>query len=122
MDMKPNTPARANDRHDATTEGRMVLALEMIADELRSIGQNLSLPGRRIADEGPIAEAMSRGNERRANDRWENEGGSFEQELDPDPEIKRTTIEHFAVGGYNYTDLQHAIAEAKRARRARAGV
>lgn len=51
-------------------------------------------------------------------DRWDNEGGGFTEESALDPDITRSTEQRYAVGGYRYTDLQHAIAQAKRARRA----
>lgn len=118
MDMDMNKATVASERQDATTEGRMVLALEMIADELRSIGQSITRLGE---TNGAALEGVSSAeSDRRAGDRWENEGGHFQPDSAAEPEIKRTLVEHFAVGGYNYTNLEHAIAEAKRVRRARA--
>jgi len=95
----------------------MVLALEMIADELRSIGQSIIRLGK--TKDVALEEVSSTEGDRRAGDRWENEGGHSQPDSAAEPEIKRTLVEHFAVGGYNYTNLEHAIAEAKRARRAR---
>lgn len=115
--MSTNKATVASERQDATTEGRMVLALEMIADELRSIGRSIT----RFCETNDVAleEVSSAEGDRRAGDRWENEGGHFQPDSAAEPEIKRALVEHFAVGGYNYTNLEHAIAEAKRARRAR---
>ena len=51
-------------------------------------------------------------------ERWENEGGSLRPL--PTPEslgIKRVLLETFTVGGYSYTNLADAIAEAHRQRR-----
>lgn len=117
MDMNKTTVA--SERQDATTEGRMVLALEMIADELRLIGQSITRLGK--TKDVALDEVCSADGDRRAGDRWENEGGHFQPDSVAEPEIKRTLVPHFAVGGYNYTNLEHAIAEAKRVRRARGG-
>lgn len=48
---------------------------------------------------------------------WENEGGSLKAgSYAEDYGITRVVTETFLVGGYRYTDLAHAIAEAKRMR------
>jgi hypothetical protein len=116
--MSTNKTVMAGERQDATSEGRMVLALEMIADELRLIEESITRFGETNAC--ALDEVSSAEGDRRATDRWENEGGHFQPEFAAEPEIERTLVEHFTVGGYNYTNLEHAIAEAKRARLARA--
>jgi hypothetical protein len=121
--MIPNTATLAQERQLGTTEERKVLALEMIADQLRSVARGLTWVGNAVT----ATEAAPTESDRRAGVQWENEGGNFQ----PDPieaaEIGRTLTENFAVGGHNYmnlqqaiadTNLQHAIAETKRARRA----
>jgi hypothetical protein len=108
----------AHERQFSTTDERQVLALEMIADQLGLVVEGLTRIGK--LDSGDSA-AVTDDADRRAGDRWENEGGQFQPDLTEAPEIERTLVEHFAVGGYNYTNLEHAIAEAKRARRARTG-
>jgi len=112
--MTPNEAALAQERHRGTTEERTVLALEMIADQLGSVARGLAWIGNAI----PAVETTPTENDRRAGDQWENEGGHFQPDSIEAAEIKRTLTENFAVGGYNYTNLQHAIEQAKRARRA----
>jgi hypothetical protein len=51
-------------------------------------------------------------------DRWDNEGGGFTEEALTHPDVTRSAEQQYAVGEYRYTNLQHAIAEAKRARQA----
>ena len=102
-------------RGAGTSEERKVLALEMIADQLALIHADL-----RSIDDFARADATGSGSvphngEDSERDRWDNEGGGLmEDALDPD--ITRSTEQHYAVGGYHYTNLQLAIAEAKRAR------
>ncbi len=114
--------ASQTDQTDArgtrTSEERKVLALEMIADQLALIHADL----RSIDDfarAGSACSGPAPGNgEDFEQDRWDNEGGGFTDDTVVDPDIVRSTEQHYTVGRYRYTDLQHAIAEAKRARRA----
>jgi len=106
----------AADRSSATTAERQVLALEMIADRLTAFAGVFSRRASTVEQETP--DTPTGGSEGRAGDRWENEGGSSQPQLGDDPDIERTVVEIFRVGQYKYTDLEHAIAEAKRARRA----
>ena len=49
------------------------------------------------------------------NDSWENEGGSVASLSHPEPlGIKRMTTETYSVGGYRYTSLADAVAQARR--------
>lgn len=107
-----NVASLAEERRASTTAERQVLALEMIADRLDVIARALS--GQALPT---VAPANGTG-EGRAGDRWENEGGSYQVDPSDSAPIARRLVENFRVGDYNYTDLQHAIAEAKRARRA----
>lgn len=116
------TEARHADQSDAreagTSEERKVLALEMIADQLALIHADLcaidDFARAGAARSGPAPDS----DEDAEQDRWDNEGGGFTEDAALDPDITRSTEQHYAVGGYHYTNLQHAIAEAKRARRA----
>jgi len=108
----------AEKRNLATSDERIVLALEMIADQLRLVAQSLTAPDR-VAVGAASSSADTLDRDRRAGDRWENEGGHLHRDESEAPEIARTLVEHFAVGGYHYTNLQHAIAEAKRTRHAK---
>lgn len=107
----------ADARRIGTSEERTVLALEKIADQLALIQAGLRSIGNFTG--GPIA-----GNEPggRSGDEPDPEGWDddldFKAETAYDPAINRITEQHYAVGGYRYTDLQHAILQAKRARRA----
>lgn len=107
MDTDDQSPL-ADERHRATNEERKVLALEMIADHLQKFSQGLDhLDGLRAGELMTEGGAVGRDTE------------SEDAALDSSEAmgVKRTLVEHFAVGGYNYTNLAHAIAEAKRARR-----
>lgn len=99
------------DRCFGTTDERQVLALEKIADQLELLACHLigswRLP--HGAEAVPTREADGTAN---------NAPEDLPPLDDTMPEIDRTLVEHFAVGGYRYTDLQHAIAQAKRARAA----
>lgn len=113
---------QADTRHAGTSEERTVLALEMIADQLALIHRDLcSIDD--FARAGASGHAGPASSEEAEQDRWDNEGGGFTEEnpatdFSPDPDVTRSTEQHYAVGGYRYTNLQHAIAEAKRARAA----
>jgi hypothetical protein len=72
MSMKSVSLAR--ERSQATSEERMVLALEMIADQLRLIAESLAVKERGEVP-GALEQARRAASDRRAGDRWENEGG-----------------------------------------------
>lgn len=95
-----------------TSRERVVLALELIADQLRSLVALLEPPEK--ADGSVATERANALGE----DAWENEGGSLEG-LATSLGITHSLTNQFEIGGYRYTQLVDAIAEAKR-RRARA--
>jgi len=100
-----------HERRFGTTDERQVLALEKIADQLELLACHL-IGSRRLphgAEADPAREADGTANDAPDDPR------PFDAAM---PEIDRTLVEHFAVDGYRYTDLQHAIAQAKRARAA----
>jgi hypothetical protein len=108
----------ADARHQATDEGRTVLALEMIADQLALIhGDLCSIDDfariRNSGEDETAAESVEAG-----VDSWDNEGGRSAQDTFWYSDITRSVGERFTAGAYNNTDLQHAITEAKRRRRA----
>ena len=106
----------ADARRARTSEERNVLALEMIADQLALIHAYLCAIDDFARCGAGIETTPDNGEPER--DRWDNEGGGFAGEPSLDPDITRTTEQHYAVGGYRYTNLQHAIAQARRARQA----
>ena len=116
------TEARRVDQSDArrarTSEERKVLALEMIADQLALIHADLcsidDFARAGTASSGPAPDDV----EVDEQDRWDNEGGGFTEETLTHPDVTRSAEKQYAVGEYRYTNLQHAIAEAKRARQA----
>jgi hypothetical protein len=110
---------RADVRGAGTSEERKVLALEMIADQLALIHADLCALDYFARGGGARIEAAP-DNGDAERDRWDSEGGCFTEESALDSDITRSTEQHYAVGEYRYTDLQHAIAQAKRARRATA--
>jgi hypothetical protein len=100
-----------------TSEERTVVALEMIGRQLALIHADLrlisdSMYGGRTSI-GPPSDSSEDG-----QDRWYNEGGCFTEEGVLDPDLILTMEQHYAVGPYHYTNLQHATAQAERARRA----
>lgn len=99
----------AQTRADATTEGRVVLALESIADQLKEVLSLLSVPERKQASPGYQIP--------QATDRWENEGGSLEARSRIPLGVVRHTEDTFTVGSYRYTNLADAIAEVERSGR-----
>jgi len=105
-------------RGGRTSEERTVLALEMIADQLALIHAGFSSIDDFARAEAACSATVPDDGEDAAQDRSTSENGSFTRDPAPDPDIIRSTEQHYAVGGYRYTNLQHAIAEAKRARRA----
>ncbi|WPZ07617.1 hypothetical protein [Pelagerythrobacter marinus] len=103
-------------RRAGTSEERKILALEMIADQLALIHADLcSIDDFARADAASCCSAPD-SLEDAEQDRWDNEGGRSTDELAEDDGVIRSMEQHYAVGGYRYTNLQHAIAEAKRAR------
>ena len=72
--MSTQSASLARERSRATSEERMVLALEMIADQLGLIAERLT-----IKEGGEVRKALEHARtiagDRRAGDRWENEGG-----------------------------------------------
>ena len=96
----------AQNRADATTEGRVVLALELIADHLKQLVSLLSVSAREQAS--PACQMPQ------STDRWENEGGSLEALASIPPGVVRHTEETFTVGSYRYTNLADAVAEVER--------
>lgn len=102
----------AQTRAFGTTEERVVLALESIADQLRSL----------VAVVLPVSQseekAASAGWETKVADEgaWENEGGSLGKRSSASLGIKHSLTDLFETGGYRYTKLADAIAEARRAR------
>jgi hypothetical protein len=85
----------------------MVLALEMIADHLQKISRAFDhIDGLRAGD------LMTEGGADGRDTEIEDAAPDSSEALG----VNRTLVEHFAVGGYNYTNFAHAIAEAKRER------
>lgn len=109
---------RADVRRARTSEERKILALEMIADQLALIHADLCAIDDFARGGGANIESTQDSDQDAGQDRWDNEGGSFTEESALDPDITRSKEQFYAVGGYRYTDLQHAIAEVKRTRRA----
>ena len=110
-DMTENLLAQS--RAYGTTEEREVLALESIADQLRllvALGTSVdNSEGSRSTAKAEEANAADEG-------AWENEGGSLDKGLAASLGIKHSVTDQFETGGYHYTKLADAIAEAKRAR------
>ena len=102
------------ERSTSTSDKRRVLALEMIADQLALIHSDLASIDIHLRGAGSSDTASARDIDRAADD-WENEGGHLRQAVSSDtPGITRSQVETFSVGGYKYTNLAHAIAEARR--------
>lgn len=103
----------AQSRAYGTTEERMVLAIESIADQIRSLVK--ALVPNRTSEEDLNYAAASRA---AATDEgaWENEGGRLDTEAATNLGINHGVTDQFETGGYRYTKLADAIAEAKRAR------
>ena len=102
----PDQGLLVQERDAATSEGRQILALEMIADQLgliaRHLGANHAGAGRFVRDPSHLKDQVIAGAEK--------------AETVPEG-IERTWVETFAVGRYNYTNLELAIEEARRARK-----
>ncbi|MFA7587468.1 MAG: hypothetical protein WCY11_14960 [Novosphingobium sp.] len=106
----------AKSRAYGTTQERVVLALETIADQLRSLVAVMAADNE---SEGERDSPASRGTNA-ADDAdegaWENEGGSLDKGAAASLGIKHSMIDQFETGSYRYTNMADAIAEAKRAR------
>ncbi|MBV1692535.1 hypothetical protein KRR38_34115 [Novosphingobium sp. G106] len=110
-DMAKNMLAQS--RAYGTTEEREVLALESIADQLRLLVEL----GTRAANSEVSRGTEEVGRADVADERaWENEGGSLDKGLAASLDIKHSATAQFETGGYRYTKLADAIAQAKRAR------
>jgi hypothetical protein len=99
-----------------TNEERSVLAWERIADELTLLNQSLEHifdTRRAIAPEGSTA-----GHGRDATD-LAGAGPGEENAAASDPGMNPSTAKCFSVGGYRYTNLQHAMEQARRDRSAK---
>ena len=103
----------AQSRAYGTTEERVVLALESIADQLRSLVAFVTPVGdsEKGGDRAAAAGSVVSGQEA-----WENEGGSLDQGTAASLGIKHSVTDQFETGGYRYRKMTDAIAEAKRAR------
>ena len=95
--MTLNPATLSHDRESCTTEERTVRALEMIADQLALIHTAL--------DAGHLAEVPDTATAKPS------------AEVTSDPDVTCFVETRYAVGGYRYNELEHAIAQAKRARR-----
>ena len=112
-----DTSRLAEERHLATTEERKVLALEMIADHLEKISRGFAPIDDGRGSDAPLEAVTATGGDSSVADKRDEESASTEQGSPEAQGVERTQVEHFAVAGYNYTNLAHAIAQAKRARR-----
>jgi hypothetical protein len=101
----------AETRAYSTDEERKVLALEAIADQLRLLVEVL----RPVAHPGSTDSASANDRDLRAAGSWENEGGSLAVDTADSFGIKHSVIDQFEIGGYRYSKLDDALAEAKRA-------
>ncbi|MFA7597229.1 MAG: hypothetical protein WCY92_12830 [Novosphingobium sp.] len=88
------------ERQYGTTDERQVLALEMIADELVLICQQLERFNDRFDTTEKVFAAQ--------------EGSSLTSSEEVPPGITRTSIERFQVGTYHYLKLDDAKAELRR--------
>lgn len=106
----------AQSRAYGTTEERMVLALETIADQLRSLVAVVTAV--KASEGGRDSPASWGANAADEADEgaWENEGGSLDKGAVASLGIKHSVTDLFETGGYRYTTMADAIAEAKRAR------
>ena len=103
----------AESRAYGTTEERVVLALESIADQLRSL---IALVTPIEVSEKGRDSAAAAGSVAPGEGAWENEGGSLDKGAAASFGIKHSVTEQFETAGYRYTKLADAIAEAKRVR------
>lgn len=108
-----NTPEQnlAESRSYSTNEERKVLALEAIADQMRLLVEVL----RPATDPAPADGALARERDLCAAGAWENEVGSLAVDTANSLGIKHSVVDQFEIGGYRYSNLDDAVAEAKRA-------
>lgn len=108
----------AQSRAYGTTEERVVLALEMIADQLGSLVAVLAASnGSEGERDSPLWRATNAADH--ADEAvWENEGGSLDNGVVAPLGIKHSMIDQFATSNYRSSNMANAIAiaEAKRAR------
>lgn len=105
---RPQTLAET--RSYSTDEERTVLALETIADQLRSLVE-VSRP---VTDPEPTNEPAAIDPALRSAESWENEGASLSVDIANSYGIKHSVIDQYEIGGYRYSKLEDAVAEAKR--------
>ncbi|MBV1688421.1 hypothetical protein KRR38_12230 [Novosphingobium sp. G106] len=110
-DMAENMLAQS--RAYGTSEEREVLALESIADQLRLLVELGTRAANSEVSRGTAEVARADAADKRA---WENEGGSLDKGLGASLGIKHSATAQFETGGYRYTKLEDAVAQAKRAR------
>lgn len=110
----PKTPEQtlAETRSYSTDDERKVLALEAIADQLKLLVSVLNRNCDSILDESTRA----KDGDVRAAGAWENEGGSLARETVDSLGIRHSVVDQFEIGGYRYSKLEDAIAEARRER------
>lgn len=101
----------AQNRAYGTSEERMVLALELIADQLRSL---VALVTPEAVSDISHDAAVARQRDATGEGAWENEGGSLDKGSTTPLGIKHSVKDHFETGGYHYTKLADAVAEANR--------
>lgn len=108
-----NTPEQnlAERRSYSTNEERKVLALEAIADQMRLLVEVLQP----ATDPARADGALARKRDQCAAGAWENEGGSLAVSTANSLGIKHSVVDQFEIGGYRYSNLDDAVAEAKRA-------
>ncbi len=102
----------AQSRAFSTTEERTVLALEAIADQLRSLVAFLAPAA---IPEATDTSAPAQGANATEEGAWENEGGSLDRGAAASLGIQHSVTDQYETGGYRYTRLADAIAQAKRA-------
>lgn len=109
-----NTPEQtlAETRSYSTDEERKVLALEAIADQMRLLVEVLTP----VRDPTLGNSAQTKDRDSRGTGDWENEGGSLAADTADSLGIRHRVVDQFEIGGYRYSKLEDAIAEAKRSR------
>jgi len=109
----------AQSRAYGTTQKRVVLALETIADQLRALVAVMAADHETEGEpDSPAPRGTNAADDADDADEgaWENEGGSLDKGAAASLGIKRSMVEQFETGSYRYTNMADAIAEAKRAR------
>lgn len=97
-----------------TTSERHVLAVESIADHLALIRSDLAAISGYVRGSGLPPEGKPEKDIGQPAENWENEGGQLCADTTAEPGITRSMVETFTVGPYRYTDLDHAVAQARR--------